>query len=59
MPKQVKFNQGIFKPRYPEKYKGTFPISYRSRWEFSCMKILDSNPNILTWGSESVVIPSG
>lgn len=57
MPKNKKFNQGIFNPRHPEKYKGSFPISYRSRWELFCMKILDDNPNILSWGSESVVIP--
>ena len=51
------FRQGTFTCRHPEKYKGTFPILYRSSWEAKVMAILDHNPNILSWGSESVVIP--
>lgn len=57
MRKNSKFNQGIFSPKHPEKYKGTFPIAYRSQWELVCMRRLDSNPNILSWGSESIVVP--
>ncbi len=52
-----KFRQCVFKPRFPEKYKGTFPILLRSSWEISIAKILDSNPNIVSWGSESIVVP--
>lgn len=53
----VAFKQGLFKPIHPEKYKGTQPILYRSSYELKAMRWLDSNPNILQWGSESVVIP--
>ena len=52
-----RFRQCVFQPRFPEKYKGTFPILLRSSWEISIARILDNNPNILSWGSESVVIP--
>lgn len=52
-----RFKQGVFKPVYPEKYKGSFPILYRSSWEGKIMRWCDHNPNILSWGSESVVIP--
>jgi len=51
------FRQGTFSCKHPEKYQGTFPILYRSSWEAKIMAILDHNPNILSWGSESVVIP--
>ena len=52
-----KFKQGIFRPVYPEKYKGTFPILYRSSWEGRMMRWCDHNPSVISWGSESVVIP--
>ena len=57
MRKNRNFSQGVFSPKHPEKYKGSFPIAYRSKWELICMRRLDSNPNILSWGSESVVVP--
>ena len=57
MKKNRKYKQGIFTPKHPEKYKGTFPITYRSGWECKCMMVFDHNPNILMWGSESIVIP--
>jgi len=52
-----KFKQGIFTPKFPEKYKGSLPIFYRSAWEAKVMRWCDHNPNILSWGSESIVIP--
>lgn len=52
-----KYRQCVFQPRFPEKYKGTFPILLRSSWEISIARILDHNPNVISWGSESVVIP--
>lgn len=52
-----KYYQGTFKPRYPEKYSGSFPIIFRSSWEFRMMLWLDKNPNIIKWGSESVIVP--
>lgn len=55
--KNKNYKQGIYKPKYPEKYKGTFPIVYRSGLELKSFRYLDNNPNVITWGSESVVIP--
>lgn len=44
--------------RYPEKYRGTRPITMRSSWETKLvLKWLDINENILEWNSETVVIP--
>ncbi len=49
---------GVFKPQNPKKYRGDFRnIIYRSLWERKFMVFCDSNPNILQWGSEEVVIP--
>jgi hypothetical protein len=55
--KSTDYKQGRFSPLNKEKYKGTFPIIYRSKMELNAMRMLDNNPNVLTWGSESVVIP--
>ena len=49
--------QGIFRPQNPEKYKGTLPISLRSSYEWKFCRWADSNPNIISWGSESVIVP--
>lgn len=43
--------------KYPEKYKGTRPLTLRSGWEISFAKWLDINTNVLEWTSESVIIP--
>jgi hypothetical protein len=55
--KNLKYRQGIFRPLHPEKYKGTFPIFTRSSWEMKACRFFDHNPNVISWGSESVVIP--
>ncbi len=52
-----KFKQGIFRPRHPEKYRGTLPIIYRSSYELRFQKWADHNPNVLSWGSESIIVP--
>ncbi len=52
-----KFKQGIFKPNHPEKYKGTQPILYRSSYEIKFMRWADHNPAVISWGSESIIIP--
>lgn len=49
--------QGQYKPINPSKYVGTFPIIFRSSWEFKVMQMFDSNPNIISWASESLKIP--
>jgi len=52
-----KFKQGIFNPVNKEKYKGTLPILYRSSYELKYMRWADHNPAIISWGSESIIIP--
>jgi hypothetical protein len=55
--KNKNYKQGIFTPRDQKKYKGSLPIIYRSGLELKAFRYLDNNPNVITWGSESVVIP--
>lgn len=57
MKKNSKFRQGIFTPQNKEKYRGSFPIYYRSSYELKFQKWADSNPNVISWGSETVIIP--
>jgi hypothetical protein len=52
-----KFKQGVFFPKHPEKYKGTLPIVYRSSYELKFQRWADHNPNVVTWGSESIIVP--
>ena len=49
--------QGQYKPVNPSKYVGTYPIQFRSSWEFTVMKMLDTHPGITSWASESLKIP--
>lgn len=55
--KNSKYIQGKFLLQNPQKYKGSLPIFYRSSLELKTMRWLDNNTNVLSWGSESVVIP--
>lgn len=55
--KNNKFVQGIFKPMHMEKYKGHDLPRYLSSWELKLFRWCDSNPNVIEWGSESIVIP--
>ena len=49
---------GRFKPSNPQKYIGDHNnIIYRSSWECRVMNWLDKNPEIVSWGSEELVIP--
>jgi len=57
MQKNKKYKQGIFRALNIKKYKGTLPIVYRSSLELTVFRWIDKNPNIVSWGSESVVIP--
>jgi len=52
-----KYRQGTYEPQHPEKYRGSLPCIYRSSLEMKLMQWLDANSNILSWGSESVVLP--
>jgi hypothetical protein len=53
----LKFSQGIYKVKNPEKYIGTSSPRYRSSWELTFMNFCDNNPSIHQWASESVKIP--
>jgi len=53
----AKYNKGKFKPKNPEKYKGNpTEIYYRSGWEFKLMMYLDHTKEIVSWGSEEIII---
>lgn len=53
-----KTHKGRYRPKNPSKYKGDpTGIIYRSSWERKVMRFLDSNPNVLSWGSEEIIIP--
>jgi hypothetical protein len=50
--------KGFFKPKNPQKYRGDpTNIVYRSGWELKLMLYLDSRKDVVSWGSEEVVIP--
>jgi len=50
--------KGFFKPKNPQKYKGNpTNIVYRSSWEYKLMTYLDERKEVLSWGSEEIVIP--
>lgn len=52
-----KYVQGHYKPVNPDKYVGTYPIVYRSSWEFRLMEMFDTHSSVLNWASESLKIP--
>lgn len=54
------FYKGKYKVKNPEKYvrkAGLNDIVYRSSWELFVMKWCDKNPDVISWGSEEVIIP--
>lgn len=54
----TRFHQGQFIPKNPEKYIGDVTdIRFRSGWELKCMSFFDTNPNVISWNSEGIVIP--
>jgi len=52
-----KARSGEFTPKNPGKYKGTYPITYRSSWENTVFNAFDNHPNVVEWASESIKIP--
>lgn len=49
---------GRFIPKNPQKYVGNVHnIMFRSSWEVTFMKWLDTNNAVLRWGSEEIAIP--
>jgi len=57
MQKNKNYKQGTFYALNVKKYKGTTPIIYRSSLELTVFRWLDNNSNVISWGSESVIIP--
>jgi hypothetical protein len=50
--------KGFFKPKNPQKYRGNpTNIIYRSGWELKLMLYLDGHKDVISWGSEEVIIP--
>ena len=49
--------QGTYNLKNPDKYKGSLPVVYRSSWEKRVFYFLDTNKHIISWGSESIIIP--
>ena len=49
--------QGPYTVINREKYAGNGTPRYRSGWELTFMKFLDSNDHILQWASEPLAIP--
>lgn len=55
--KNKNYTQGIYKHKFPEKYKGSLPCIFRSGLELKSFRYLDNNPNVISWGSESIIVP--
>lgn len=52
-----KYHQGDWKPTNPQKYLWKKLPHYRSSWERRLFTYLDTNDNVLAWGSEGFAIP--
>lgn len=55
--KNPRFKQGIYIPQNKEKYRGRDYPRYLSSWELKLFRFCDSNPDVLEWSSENIVIP--
>lgn len=55
-PPKTEFKQGTYNPIHPEKCKNSV-CEYRSSFELKAFKWLDTNPNVVQWSSERVIIP--
>lgn len=54
----MKTYKGYFKPKNPKKYKGDpTNIVYRSSWELKLMMYFDDHKDVISWGSEEIIIP--
>jgi hypothetical protein len=56
MAQRKQYKQGIFTPRNKSKCTSSLCL-YRSGLELSYMRWLDENSNIVSWGSEKIIIP--
>jgi len=53
----LKFSQGIYNIKNPDKYVGLGEPRFRSSWEFTFMNFCDTNESVTKWSSEPVKIP--
>jgi hypothetical protein len=53
----AKYAQGIFTPKFSQKYVGKHAPRYRSGWEQVFMRFCDENDSVLYWASEAMAIP--
>ena len=55
----TKYFQGYFKVIHPEKYNGrdVTKVRYMSSWEFALMRRLDHSSKVISWSSESTIVP--
>jgi hypothetical protein len=57
-PRNMKFYQGLYKPKNPEKYVGDVnKIVYRSGLELRFFRHFDKHPGIVKWASEEFYVP--
>lgn len=53
-----KYHQGYYRPSNPHKYRGNVNgIVFRSGWELKFFRDCDLNESILSWSSESTIVP--
>lgn len=53
-----KYYKGKYKVKNVDKYAGNVEdVVYRSSWERAAFKWLDTNPDVVEWAAEEVVIP--
>jgi hypothetical protein len=53
----LKFSQGPYTPKNPEKYIGSKIPYCRSSWETTFCMFCDNNPAVESWASEPIKIP--
>lgn len=52
-----KYKQDFYKLRNPKKYLGKGDPYYRSSYELKFFEWADKRENVLTWGSETIIVP--
>jgi hypothetical protein len=53
----LKFSQGVYNVKNPDKYVGLVEPRFRSSWELTFMNFCDTNESVKKWSSEPVKIP--
>jgi len=51
-----KYYQGHYKPLNPDKYRGKYPLTFRSSWEYSLALFCDKNTSVVEWAMESCIV---